>query len=196
MAFPVPARLAALYRPRAVSRQLTVSMSLTNKGLLNPAGENNCFLNSTVQVSERIFLAISLPFPSLPLLHSFPFSFPSLLTLILSPFPLPLPQLFFLLLVVFLLCFFSPPLLLFLHFLHLISIYFFLLLSLCVLPLLSLCILPLLSLCILPLLSLCILPLLSLCVLPLLSLFPPSPLPPSFYFFSSSFISTVCTKVL
>ncbi len=27
-----------------------MSMSLINKGLLNPTGENNCFLNSAVQV--------------------------------------------------------------------------------------------------------------------------------------------------
>ncbi|CAI8025168.1 Inactive ubiquitin carboxyl-terminal hydrolase 54, partial [Geodia barretti] len=33
---------------RPVSRQM--SMSLTNKGLLNPTGHNNCFLNSCVQV--------------------------------------------------------------------------------------------------------------------------------------------------
>ena len=106
MAFPVPARLTALYRPRAVSRQLTVSMSLTNKGLLNPAGENNCFLNSTVQVSERTFH--SLLFPSL---FSIPFlfSFPSLLTLTLSSFPLPPPQFFLLPLLVFLLCFLLSP---------------------------------------------------------------------------------------
>lgn len=31
-----------------LKREMT--MSLTNKGLLNPTGENNCFLNSAVQV--------------------------------------------------------------------------------------------------------------------------------------------------
>ena len=31
-----------------------MSMSLINKGLLNPTGENNCFLNSAVQVSSDI----------------------------------------------------------------------------------------------------------------------------------------------
>lgn len=31
-----------------------MSMSLINKGLLNPTGENNCFLNSAVQVSLDI----------------------------------------------------------------------------------------------------------------------------------------------
>ena len=35
---------------RGPSRQM--SMSLTNKGLLNPTGHNNCFLNSCVQVIQ------------------------------------------------------------------------------------------------------------------------------------------------
>lgn len=59
----LPQRVVALYRPRARPRNhhdgafsspspgLDVTMSLVaNKGLLNPAGENNCFLNSAVQV--------------------------------------------------------------------------------------------------------------------------------------------------
>ncbi len=32
-----------------------MSMSLTTKGLLNPTGENNCFLNSAVQVYKEIY---------------------------------------------------------------------------------------------------------------------------------------------
>ena len=101
MAFPVPPRLAAFYRPRAMSRQLSVSMSLTNKGLLNPTGENNCFLNSTVQVSVRIellLLTILLPFTAfLPHLISCPSLFPKTLPSLLlpptcsSPLPRPLP---------------------------------------------------------------------------------------------------------
>ncbi len=44
------------YRPRkqgAPPLEHKMSMSLINKGLLNPTGENNCFLNSAVQV--RLF---------------------------------------------------------------------------------------------------------------------------------------------
>lgn len=63
----LPQRVAALYRPRARPRGhqqdaasssspspgLDVTMSLVaNKGLLNPEGENNCFLNSAVQVRD------------------------------------------------------------------------------------------------------------------------------------------------
>ncbi len=61
----VPPSVARFYRPNArptpgpggsirlggggvLKREMT--MSLTNKGLLNPSGENNCFLNSAVQV--------------------------------------------------------------------------------------------------------------------------------------------------
>ena len=41
------------YRPRKQSAPVEhqMSMPLINKGLLNPTGENNCFLNSAVQVS-------------------------------------------------------------------------------------------------------------------------------------------------
>ena len=89
MAFPVPPKLAALYRPKSMSRQLSVSMSLTNKGLLNPTGENNCFLNSTVQVSVRIellLLTVLLPFTAfLSHLTSCPSLFPKTLPSLLLP---------------------------------------------------------------------------------------------------------------
>ena len=59
MATFVPPRIQ-LYRSNkrpSLSPQLT--MSLTNKGLLNPTGENNCFLNSAVQVGTKRLV----PFP-------------------------------------------------------------------------------------------------------------------------------------
>ena len=98
MAFPVPPKLAALYRPRSMSRQLSVSMSLTNKGLLNPTGENNCFLNSTVQVSVRIellLLTVLLPFTAfLSHLTSCPSLFPKTLPSLLLPPTCSSPPLF------------------------------------------------------------------------------------------------------
>ena len=48
----VPPRMQSLYRP-SKRPSLSLTMSLTNKGLLNPAGENNCFLNSAVQVGSN-----------------------------------------------------------------------------------------------------------------------------------------------
>ena len=50
------------YRPRkqSVPLEQRPSMSLINRGLLNPTGQNNCFLNSAVQVSgTRIHGGIS-----------------------------------------------------------------------------------------------------------------------------------------
>lgn len=41
-----------------------MSMSLINKGLLNPTGENNCFLNSAVQVNSSLNLRPSSLFSS------------------------------------------------------------------------------------------------------------------------------------
>ena len=52
----IPQKMTSFYRPRrSISEHQAVakrqmSMSLVNKGLLNPTGENNCFLNSAVQV--------------------------------------------------------------------------------------------------------------------------------------------------
>ena len=42
-------------RPRLVSE---MSLSLINKGLLNPTGENNCFLNSAVQVCATFYVMV------------------------------------------------------------------------------------------------------------------------------------------
>jgi len=51
--FPTDKVASGGYRPRKHSAPLEqrMSMSLINRGLLNPTGQNNCFLNSAVQVS-------------------------------------------------------------------------------------------------------------------------------------------------
>ena len=56
--FPVPGKLPGLYRPKKsipehkamVQRQASMSL-IAPHGLQNLTGENNCFLNSAIQVS-------------------------------------------------------------------------------------------------------------------------------------------------
>ena len=61
--FPVPGKLPGLYRPKKsipehqamVQRQASMSL-IAPHGLQNLTGENNCFLNSAIQVSSIVIL--------------------------------------------------------------------------------------------------------------------------------------------
>lgn len=72
MSFLPNLKLPAFHRStrQEVSRQLT-SMSLTNKGLLNPKGHNNCFLNSCVQVYTFIIIILHVEAHTLYVLYTY-----------------------------------------------------------------------------------------------------------------------------